>query len=270
MPLRQRSRIEPAIRSRSSSAKSGATMPPVHTRGYVKGREACFDRKHGWRVRRTRCDAGSRPDRAAHAAQAQESQDFASWKARFGLGGTALPGEDADGDGRTNQEEFEAGTHPRGFFTRYFAEGASTAFFESRLALLNPGTSDVIALLRFETGDGRAIRHSVTVPAKSRRTVDAQGVPGLAPAEFSTTIEADGVLVADRLMTWGARLRQPRGDERAVPGRTWYLAEGATHSGLRPLLPAAERERRGRRVEVAVPAARRRAADRKRYSVGAA
>ena len=221
-------------------------MPPVHTRGCVKGRRACFDRKHGWRVRRARCDAGSRPDRAGARCQAQESQDFASWKARFGLADTALPGEDADGDGRTNQQEFEAGTHPRGFFTRYFAEGASTAFFESRLALLNPGTSDVIALLRFETGDGRAIRHAVTVPATSRRTVDAQAVPGLAPAEFSTTIEADGVLVADRTDDVGRRRRQPRGDERAGP---WaHVVPGRRRDAfrLRSLLPAAERERRRR------------------------
>lgn len=47
---------------------------------------------------------------------------------------------------------------------------------------------------------GRAIRHSVTVPAKSRRTVEARAVADLAPAEFTTTIEADGVLVADRLL----------------------------------------------------------------------
>ena len=49
--------------------------------------------------------------------------------------------EDPDHDGLSNLAECQAGTHPRGFFTRYLAEGALNAFFDTRLALLNVGTA---------------------------------------------------------------------------------------------------------------------------------
>ena len=46
-------------------------------------------------------------------------------------------GGDFDGDGVTNLQECNAGTHPRGFFARYFAEGATGAFFATRFAVAN-------------------------------------------------------------------------------------------------------------------------------------
>ena len=68
------------------------------------------------------------------------------WESQFGLGTprpvpvttgrTGIP----IGDGRTNLEEYEAGTHPRGFFTRHLAEGATIGLFDLNLALLNAGS----------------------------------------------------------------------------------------------------------------------------------
>ena len=40
--------------------------------------------------------------------------------------------------GKSNLQELQANTHPRGTFIRYFAEGANSQFFETRIALANP------------------------------------------------------------------------------------------------------------------------------------
>ena len=75
---------------------------------------------------------------------------------RYGLDPNSAAGVngaagDADEDGVTNAAEIAAGTHPRGFdaFTRQLAEGASSAFFETSVSLMNPGTQPAIVVLRF-------------------------------------------------------------------------------------------------------------------------
>jgi hypothetical protein len=118
-------------------------------------------------------------------------------------------------------------------FRRHFAEGATIPPFESRFALLNPGTLDASATMSFLRKDGQSFWHALTVPARARRTVDAKSVAGLESAEFSTTIESTEPLVADRTMTWGPGRDAAHAETGiAEAATTWYLAEGATHSGF--------------------------------------
>lgn len=77
------------------------------------------------------------------------------WEAHFGLDPLHPSGdEDADGDGRTNWHEWQVGTHPLGTFRTYFAEGATSDFFDTRFAVLNPGPSPAHVVFVLQTADG--------------------------------------------------------------------------------------------------------------------
>ena len=158
-----------------------------------------------------------------------------TWELQMGLhphvGSADGPNGDADGDGRSNLQEYLDGTHPRGTYARYFAEGASGSFFDCRFALVNPSTTATVnVLLRFLKRDLTTTSQYVQVPPRERRTVSSKEVPGIATAEFSTVVEADGVVVADRTMSWDATGYGSHAETSlAGPSTVWYLAEGATH-----------------------------------------
>ena len=122
---------------------------------------------------------------------------------------------------------------PRGFFTRYLAEGVTGSLFSTRIALFNTATTPSLALLRFQKSDGTTVPWIVDVPGLTRRTVDVQTIPGLAGAEFSTVIESDERVIVDRTVTWD-RSGYGSHAETSVPSPelTWYLAEGATQAGF--------------------------------------
>lgn len=161
-----------------------------------------------------------------------------AWESQFGLDPNAVTGNDGpfadvDGDGVSNAQELANGTHPRGFHSRYFAEGATSGFFDTRFALLNRGSDPARTLLRFLRAGASAIGHPLTVAATSRATVNAKAVPGMAAAEFATVVESDQPLIADRTMTWDAGGYGSHAETSvAAPSTRWYLAEGATHSGF--------------------------------------
>ena len=75
---------------------------------------------------------------------------------------------------------------------------------------------------------------TLTVPARASRKVVVNDVDGVNRAEFSTTLESDRLVVADRLMTWSRAGRYGSHGETATAAASpvWYLAEGATHSGF--------------------------------------
>lgn len=161
------------------------------------------------------------------------------WEEKFGLDETSNTGlngasGDPDGDGATNAQEYANGTHPRGDERRYFAEGVVNGFFETQIALLNPGSVDARVLLRLQPQSGAEVPHFILVPRGSRRTVDTATLGSLIPAPFSTLIESDEPVVADRTVSWANGLGYGSHTETAVlqPANIWYLAEGATGGGF--------------------------------------
>ncbi len=157
-----------------------------------------------------------------------------SWETTFGLNPSSAADVDGaladpDGDGRRNLEESAAGTHPRGFVTRYMAEGVTNAFFRTRYALLNPGMQEATVLARFLTDEGRVVPHRLIVPPLSRRTIDGETLPGLAGASFSMVLESDALVTLDRTMSWDASGYGSHAETAlGSPAQTWYLAEGST------------------------------------------
>ena len=161
------------------------------------------------------------------------------WETRFGLDpnsdtGVNGAGGDPDADGLTNFQELQEGSHPRGFVITYLAEGATGTFFDTRLALANPTATTAHVLARYQKDDGTVVSDVRTMAPFSRLTIDVDGVGGMANAAFSSLVEADVQVVADRTMTWGTGGYGSHA-ERGVLTRTattWYLAEGATHGSF--------------------------------------
>jgi hypothetical protein len=135
---------------------------------------------------------------------------------------------DLDGDGSTNVAEVEAGAHPRGFSVQHLAEGSGGRFFHTDLALANPNEVDAGVIVRLDRADGTSISRTLTVPARSRRTLRTSDASSLERAAFSVTVEADVPVAADRVMSWGDPPYGSHAETAKVPATTWYLAEGAT------------------------------------------
>jgi len=159
-----------------------------------------------------------------------------AWETQFGLNPASAAGDDGaagdpDGDGFTNAQELAAGTHPRGTTTRIFAEGATGSFFDTRFALFNTDlTTPARTLVRYLRADGVVVPQMLTLLPGARITLDPETLAPLASAAFSTVIEADTVVVADRTMAWDSRHYGSHAETAvARPSMTWYLAEGATH-----------------------------------------
>jgi len=155
------------------------------------------------------------------------------WELRFGLDPTINDSAwDNDADNVKNLDEYKQGTHPRGYFKRYLAEGATGGFFAMSLATLNTDTAPASVLYEFQFPGGGAASQFVTVNGLTRATLDPQTIVG--GAEFSTIVESDREIVVDRTMTWP--VGNPYGSHLETastgPSKTWYFAEGATNSSF--------------------------------------
>jgi uncharacterized membrane protein len=118
-------------------------------------------------------------------------------------------------------------------YTRYLAEGATSGFFDTQIALLNPGATVASVTLQYLPSSGAPIAQAITVPARTRLTIDPKLVPGLASAEFSTVVQSSQELVVDRTMSWdGTGYGSHSETAVKAPATTWYLAEGATIGGF--------------------------------------
>jgi hypothetical protein len=115
----------------------------------------------------------------------------------------------------------------------FFAEGATSTFFDTQFALLNVTGRDASARLTFQLSDGTTLSRDVALGPVARVTFRPKDIPELAEAEFSTTIESTQPIIADRTMRWDATgYGSHAGTGIAAAALEWYLAEGATIGGF--------------------------------------
>ena len=153
-----------------------------------------------------------------------------------------------DSDGVTNREEFPAGTHPRGLFKYYLAEGAQNGFFNTEIAVFKPATTaddggSIVAQFLGQNGRRTAspILNLFTGPTRGDLFIFSEASLGLETfplpdQAFSTLVESEQPLAVERTLTWGGGMGAGYGShaERAIsgPASTWYFAEGATHGAF--------------------------------------
>jgi hypothetical protein len=162
------------------------------------------------------------------------------WEVQFGLDPASGSGDDGgdgdpDGDGRNNADEFAAGTHPRGVFVRYFADGAASSDHSTRLDLFNAGIESAKVLVHLTPDAGDRVREYRNLAARSRATIDAE-MPGAAlSGGFSVVIESDRPIAAERTVVRMAP-HATRGDSAAVTARTWFAAPAPAGTALHYVL----------------------------------
>ena len=87
----------------------------------------------------------------------------------------------------------------------FLAEGATGSFFDCFVLLGNANNAPATATMTYLLPSGTTIVRTVTVPAKSRVTINVETVdPALANADVSTTIVSDVDIVVERAMYWPA------------------------------------------------------------------
>jgi hypothetical protein len=116
--------------------------------------------------------------------------------------------------------------------TWFFAEGFTAADFDTYILLQNPGPASAQASISFMLTGGGEIKRVITIEPYARCTLHVDAVPGLEQAEFSTLVESQTPLVAERAMYFVYNTRDGGSSSQGTtePALEWYFAEGYTGS----------------------------------------
>lgn len=110
------------------------------------------------------------------------------------------------------------------------AEGCTDYGFETWVLLANPGGEDAAATVSYYTEEGPRNSEAVTVPARSRVTVNASAT--IWAKSSGIRVGSDRPLCVERAMYWNDREEGHSSEGTGAAAGTWYLAEGCTDHGF--------------------------------------
>ena len=114
------------------------------------------------------------------------------------------------------------------------AEGATGAYFDFFVLLMNPGPSEASATLEFLRPDGTVVTDKISLPPERRRTVWVDGIPGLESTAVATTVTATGPIVVERAQWWpgtSATWAEAHNAPGAIAPRLGWLAADGEDGG---------------------------------------
>lgn len=175
-------------------------------------------------------------------ARFEQTNDFDAdglpnmWEAQFGLDpGSATgdngPNGDPDHDGISNAQELKNGTHPRGFFVRYFSEGQADLSHSTKLALFNALNQDARVLIHLIPDSGDTLSEYQFLNPKTRRLIDTNDLNNTINGGFAVTIESDIMTVAEETITQTSPVSR-HGESAAEASKTWYVTGSSTVGGV--------------------------------------
>ena len=112
--------------------------------------------------------------------------------------------------------------------TRWILAEGAAGVFETFILIANPGSARATVTARYLKGDGTTVTESTAIEPGNRATLWPSQIPALAGQGFSTVVESDQPVVAERAMYFD-NFRSGHDALGVTSGRTsWYFAEGFT------------------------------------------
>jgi subtilisin family serine protease len=114
--------------------------------------------------------------------------------------------------------------------TWYLAEGSTVPPFDTWVLLMNPNPVPTLAQLRFMQEDGSVVERTELVPAMGRKSVYVNIL--FTASGFATQVSSDQAIVVERAMYFDNDQGGHDTLATPAPGKTWYLAAGASRGGF--------------------------------------
>ena len=114
----------------------------------------------------------------------------------------------------------------------YLAEGCTAGGMETFVLVQNPNSKAVTVNLTYMTSKGSTAGPSLTLPARSRATVN---VADTVPNEWNVSTMVSGgkdAIIAERTIFGNGRTWATESIGTPAPAPNWYLAEGSTAGGM--------------------------------------